>query len=102
MVFKLRFSALLYGIVFLCALWAVAYAVAGNFLRSFLFVGALLLANVVYGQFKRMTRSADILELMPFIKEFDEEMKKSNTVKKSNPRGHAYFDPETGEFKKNR
>lgn len=77
MVFKLRFSALLYGIVFLCALWAIAYALTGSFLRSFLFVGALLLASVVYGQSQRLTRSADIIELMPFVKEFDEEMKKS-------------------------
>jgi hypothetical protein len=100
-VLKLRLSSFVFGLLALAGVWCIAFAITYDILRSFLLVGALALVSVASSQARHLTRIANTIEVMPFIKQFDEEMK-DNTVEKSNPLGHAYFDPETGEFKKNK
>ena len=74
-VFKLRLFAFFFNLLSLAGIWCVAYAVTGDVLRSFLFVGALALVSVAYSQSKHLTRTADTIEVMPFIEQFGEDMK---------------------------
>lgn len=71
----LRLSAFVYTIIFLAALWVVAFSITGNVLRSFMFIGAVVLAGVAYSQSSRLAHSADVIEMEPFWKEFEKEMK---------------------------
>ena len=71
----LRLIAFIYTIISLVALWVVAFSITGNVLRSFMFIGAVVLAGVAYSHSDRLAHTADVIEMEPFWKEFEKEMK---------------------------
>lgn len=73
---RLRIRAWINAMIGLAALWVVAYALTGDVLRSFMFCGALFLMSLCHKQFRSQLSAADVIEYLPFIKQFDEEMKK--------------------------
>ena len=101
---QLRIRAWINALIGMAALWVVAYALTGDLLRSFMFCGALFLMNLCFKQFRSQLSTADMIEYLPFIKKFDEEMKDNAVIgeageplKSNEP---IYFDPKTGEFRR--
>lgn len=75
-VFKLKAASLGYFLVFIGAVWALAFALTGSMFRGTLATLALVIAYLTYRQSRIDYGAAEILGRLPYMKEFDEEMKK--------------------------
>ena len=104
-VLKLKIASLLYWLVFMGSVWALAFALTGSMFRAFLATFAFGLAVVAYGQFRNNAQSARIVEMLPLIRDFDEEMNGTGRIirkagEKLKGGDSVYIDPTTGEVKK--
>lgn len=85
-----------YGFIFFAALWATAFALTGNVLRAFLFVGAGALVWIAARALLGVQVSIHALKMVPYMEQFEKEMQAAEDLKA----GDAVYKDDDGRARK--